>query len=359
MEEDFSLVKAIQIVIKKIRIILIASIVVALVTAGVSLMLPNYYEASSTFYAASPDLSAPTPISTSQQRINVYGNDEDLDRLLSIARSNQLLNYLIDSFNLYDHYEIADGDPKKLYKVNKKLLKHMNVLKTKYGAISLSVEDKDPVFAADMANASRNQISNIAQNLIKQSQQKTIGNYTASIADKETILNKLSDSLAVLRTKYGIIDAETQGEVLATSSADASFSLSEARATLEMMEKLNMPQDSINRIRARVAGLSSKNSMVSKNLKQFNEGISSIKNLENEVKINSDQISLMKERLSQLIAAYSSPFSSLHVVEEAITPVMKSRPRRSLWVIGAGMLTFVLMSLSLLLMDSLKKIDWS
>ena len=359
MEEDFSLIKAIQIILRKIRIILIASVVVALVTAGVSLLLPNYYEASTTFYAASPDLSVPTPLSTSQQRVNVYGNDEDLDRLLSISRSNQLLNFLIDTFNLYDHYEIPVDDPQKLYKVNKKLLKHINVLKTKYGAISLAVEDKDPVFSAKVANTSRNQISTIAQNLIKESQQKTLVNYTSNISTKVAALKQLSDSLTILRERYGIIDAETQGEVLATSSADASYSLSEAKATLKKMEELNMPQDSINQVKAKVAGLFSKNSMVSKNRKQFNEGISSIKSLENELKINSDQVSLIKERLSQLNAAYSSPFTSLHVVEEAIVPVMKSRPRRSLWVIGAGMLTLVLLSLSLLLKDSLKKIDWS
>ena len=359
MEQEFSLLKALKIVMDKFKLVVIASIAVAVITAGISLLLPNYYEASTTFYAASPDLSDPTPISTSQRKINVYGNDEDLDRLLSISRSNQLFEYMIDTFALYDHYDIATDDSKAPYKVKKKLLKHMEVLKTKFGAISLTVEDKDPSFASAMANAFRNRISIIAQNLIKDSQQKTIQSYTSNIAEKEKSLQQLVDTLSILREKYGIIDATSQGEVLAQNSADANFSFTEAKATLKAMKDMGMPQDSVNKVIAKVAGLTSKRVTVDKQLKQFNEGISTVKTLENQLVITNDQVSLMKERLRQLESAYLSPFTSLHVVEEAIAPVVKSRPRRSLLVLAAGMLTFILTSLGLLLRDSLKKVDWT
>jgi uncharacterized protein involved in exopolysaccharide biosynthesis len=358
MAEEFSLISVIRFLLKKIRWILILSFLVALVTAGITLLLPNYYETSTAFYAASPDLSSPTPLSVSQQKINVYGNDEDLDRLLSIAHSNQLSQFLIDSFNLYQHYDIDPAEEKSSYKVRKRLDKHMEVLKTKFGAIDLSIEDLDPIKAADMANASRNKISSIAQELIKDSQKKTIANYSENIEDKHQALKILIDSISVLRDRYGIIDVESQGEVLATSSANSSFSLSEAQARLKAMEEMSMPGDSINRVKARVAGLRNKKANISRQLEQFNKGITRIKSLDNQLVLNNDQIGLMKERLSQLKAAYENPFTSLHVVEEAMVPVIKSRPKRSLIVIGATILTFIFVSMSLLLMDSLSKINW-
>lgn len=358
MAEEFSLISVIRFLLKKIRWILIMSFLVALVTTGITLLLPDYFKASTVFYAASPDLSSPTPLSVSQQKVNVYGNDEDLDRLLSIANSIQLSEFLIDSFNLYQHYNIDPKGKKSSYKVRKCLNKHMEILKTKFGAIDLSIEDIDPIKAADMTNAARNKISSIAQDLIKESQKKTIINYSENIEDKVQVLKSLTDTISLLRDRYGIIDAESQGEVLATSSANASFSLSDAQARLKAMEAMSMPGDSINRVKTQIAGLRSKNANVSKQLDKFNKGITQIKILDNQLVLTNDQVGLMKERLSQLTAAYEHPFTSLHVVEEAMAPVIKSRPKRSLIVIGVAILTVIFISMGLLLIDSLSKINW-
>ena len=358
MKEDYSLISITKFLLSKIRWILILSFAVALLTAGASLLLPNYYEASTIFYAASPDLSAPAPLSTSQEKIKVYGNDEDLDRLLSIASSSQLSEFLIDSFDLYKHYEIDRNAVRASYKVRKKLNKHMNVLKTKFGAIDLSVEDKVPEMAASISNAARKRISEIAQSLIKDSQRKTIKNYQENIKDKEASLVILTDSISTLRERYGIIDAESQGEVLASSSAQASFNLSESQARLKAMQEMNMPQDSINRLRTIISGLRSKKATVNSQLEQFNKGITQLKSQENLLVLTNDQVGLMKERLSQLMATYNNPFTTLHVVEEAIVPEAKSRPKRSLIVVGAAFLTFIFISFGMLLMDSLRKIDW-
>ena len=358
MNNDYSLIHVIKTLLHKSKVILLSAFLVSLVTAGITLIMPNYYKGLTTFYAASPDLSSPTPIGSSSQKINVYGNDEDLDRLLSISSSSDVLDYLIDSFNLYEHYEIDRTEIKGSYKVRKKLLKLYNVIKTKYGAISLSIEDKDPSIASAMANAARNKISELSQGMVKQSQQQTLNNYYTSIIDKENTISLLSDSLAVLRTSSGVIDAETQGEVLSLNSADANFALSEAQAVLGAMKEMNIPQDSLNKIKATIAGLKSKKNNIDRTLGQFNKGISPIKSLENQLVIYNDQLSLLKERKSQLSATFNSSFTALHVVEEAQIPVVKSRPVRSLIVIGAGLLTIILVSMTILLSESLRKIDW-
>ena len=359
MTDDFSLIEVIRFLLKKTRIIIILSFAVAVITAGVTMLMPNYYESSTEFYAASPELSAPTPLSTSQQRIAVYGNDEDLDRLLSIANSNQLLEFLIDTFDLYAHYNIDRNHPKSTYKVKKKLTKHLNVLKTKFGAIQLTIEDQDPVVSAAMANAAREKVSKIAQLLIKDSQKNTIENYVKNIDNKNLSLKQLSDSIFSLKDQYGIIDVASQGEVLATSSTEAGLSYSENLARLRAMEEMNMPQDSINKIKAKIAGYKSKKASVAQQLEQYNKGISQIKTLENQLILTNDQVGLMTERLSQLKAAYDNPFTALHVVEYALVPIVKSSPKRSLIVIASAFLTFILISLGLLLTDSLSKIDWN
>lgn len=358
MNNDYSLIHVIKILLEKGKTILLGAFLVSFATAGITLLMPNYYEGLTVFYAASPDLSNPTPIGSSSQKVNVYGNDEDLDRLLSISSSIDVLDYLIDTFDLYEHYEIDKEDIKGPYKVKKKLLKLYNVLKTKYGAISLSIEDKYPAKASAMANAARDKISELSQGMVKQSQLQTLNNYATSIREKENRISSLSDSLAVLRTTSGVIDAETQGEVLSSNSADVNFDLSEAQAVLGAMKEMNLPQDSLNQIKAKVAGLKSKKKNIDRTLGQFNKGISPIKSLENQLVIYNDQLSLIKERESQLRATLNSSFTALHVVEEAYVPLVKSRPVRSLIVVGSGILAFVLISMTILLRESLRKVDW-
>ena len=358
MNNEYNLIQIIKILFGKGKLILLSALVVAIVTAGISLLMPNYYSGVTIFYAASPDLSNPAPIGSSSQKINVYGNDEDLDRLLSISQSNEVLEFLINNFDLYKHYEINQDDIEASYKVRKKLLKLYKVTKTKFGAISLTVEDKIPDKASAMANAARDKISDLSQAMVKYSQEQTITNYANNIVQKESSIKVLTDSLTTLRSNSGIIDAETQGELLSSSSADVNFKLSEAQAILGAMKEMKMPQDSINKIITKIAGLKSKKYNIDKTLSQFNKGISPIKSLENQLVIFTDQLSLLKERQNQLQATYNAAFTSLHIVEEAITPVVKSRPYRFLIVIGSAILTLILISMTILLIDSLKSINW-
>ena len=85
-----------------IRICLIAGIG----TAIIALFLPNYYQSTTTFYAASPDLGKPEAVGEIERDRDIYGEDTDNDRLLTIAQSNEIVSYLIQKFKLYEHYDI-------------------------------------------------------------------------------------------------------------------------------------------------------------------------------------------------------------------------------------------------------------
>ena len=122
-----------------IRICLIAGIG----TAIIALFLPNYYQSTTTFYAASPDLGKPEAVGEIERDREIYGEDTDNDRLLTIAQSNEIAGYLIEKFKLYDHYDIDRTNRKSKDKVRKKFRGLYNVEKTKYEAIEISVEDKD------------------------------------------------------------------------------------------------------------------------------------------------------------------------------------------------------------------------
>jgi len=333
--------------------------VAAILTIIISLTLPNYYKATTIFYAASPDLAKPIPVGPMEKDIDYYGEPEDLDRLFSLAVSNEVADFMIEKFDLYAHYDINPESKKGPYKIKKKFFKLYKTQKTKYDAINLSVEDIDPEIAASIANEAREKVNRMAQNLIKESQAKLLKSYLDNIAGKERDLEFLNDSLSRKRAQYGIYNSESQGEVLAGLQANTEGRLNNMKARLEIYNKKSGRfRDSINFISAAIAGFEAQNNTLNAKLNTFNEGLALVMTLEKEQEEFGEQLSLDKERYKQLLSTYNNEFSGLHVVEWADIPIVKSRPKRSIYVIAAVMIAFLFSVIGVLLLETYKSINW-
>jgi len=358
MNKNDNLLDLVALLYKWRKRILGASFLAALVTAGVSLLLDNYYIASKQFYAASPDLAKPMPIGINSEDKDIYGTDTDLDRLLSIAKSNEVISYMIEEYDLYTHYEIDPNHKKAKHKLLVKIDDYYNTTKTKFDAVSLEFEDKDPVFAADFVNAARIKIDKIAQKLIKESQSKLISGYKGNISKKQKNFNTLTDSLFTLRKKYKIFNTASQGEAFGSSLVTVEGKLQNALAQVESLKQMNGPRDSIIVIQSKANAYKKQLQALNSNISKYNDGYPSVISLERDIKNFGEQLSIDKERLAQLQATYDSDVNALHVIEKAEVPVIKSWPKRSIIVIGVAFLTFVLMCLWVLLQDQFNKNNW-
>lgn len=358
-DQNESLLDIVALLYKWKKSILATSLIAAIITAGISLLLPNYYEASTQFYAASPDLAQPSPLGNLPDNKDIFGNDHDIDRLFTIANSNQIQNFLIDEFDLYNHYKIDSSKAKAKYKLLLKLNKLYETSKTKYDAIRLSVEDVDPKLATDMANAARNKIDELAQTLTKSSQSKLIESYKASIMAKQKKYDTISDSLLFTRKKYNIFNTQSQGEAFGTNMVNLEGNIQNYNARIKFLKgKPDVTLDSIYIMEAKLSGFKEEYRKLKENINEYNAGYPSILKYERELKDFGDQLNLDIERLKQLEATYNAKINSIHIVELAEKPVIKSRPKRSLIVIGVAILTFVLMSLWVIVMDQFKKQNW-
>ena len=155
MDNRENLLGIIETIFRWKKQLLIFCAITAIGTVIISLMLPNYYNSSTTYYVASPDQAMPDPVGNRLKEKKMYGTDADADRNLSIAQSSKLINFMIDSFQLYEHYEIKRDNEKSASKVRKRFLKLYNVERTKYDAVELSIEDTDKELATKMVIAAR------------------------------------------------------------------------------------------------------------------------------------------------------------------------------------------------------------
>jgi tyrosine-protein kinase Etk/Wzc len=354
MDNEYNLSIFIHQLLKWKKELLRAILLIVLLSIGASLLLPNYYQAETTFYAASPDLARPIPIGGDEKDVRIYGDDKDLDRLFTISLSHDLLFHLIDSFDLYTHYDIDRSSKKAKFKVREELMENYKTIKTKYGALHMMVEDKDPEKAAAIANAAREKVEQIAQDIVKQSQYKLISNYNENLNIKQVQSDSLGKKMQRIKETADIFETWGQSGLYTKMLSDATSELEEARGKISFYKKYPAFRDSVIKNMAIEMGALNKINKANEELKKYAPVLSELKQMEQEQSRLHDQISLDKERLKQLNATYSAPFTALHVVEKADVPVQKSRPKRSIIVLLSSLCGIALAFLAVFILENIK-----
>ncbi len=324
------------------------------------LLLPVYFKASTTFIVASPDQAKPEILfSQGNLEPELFGNTNDIDRVLTIAESNELIDFLIDSFQLYQHYDIDPDGAKAAYYVKQVFFDMYDIKKTKRDALRLEMEDKDPERAAGMARSAREKIGEITQRILKQSQKKTIDAFEHDIKAKEKYLKIIGDSLAALRDTFGIYNQDAQTEEITAQLGKAESDLTFNRAKLDLLQtKGGAKRDTIRNVQARVAGLEEEVKYLKTKLRRFNAGMVPVSIVERQYFEANVSLGAVQEKLKQYETAYQSPISTLLIIEDADVPIIKSRPKRTITVLACTMIAFIFSVIGVLLFDAYKEINW-
>jgi tyrosine-protein kinase Etk/Wzc len=330
-------------------------------TAAISFFfLDDYYRATTVFLVASPDVFKPEQIfGTSNKDMDYIGTDADLDRVLTIAESNELYDFLIKTFDLYKHYDIDSTQQKAPFKVRERLQKLYEVKKTNRNAVELSVEDTDREFATRMTNSAREKIDEITQRLIRNSQLSLIKAYESSFLEKEKTLLSINETLTRLRQNSGVIDPEQQTEAITKSAVEAEVNYARGKAKLDALRKISsISKDTIDLLDATVKGYEQEIKQSNIQLKRYNDGYNGVVDMKNQYERESEQMSKDKQRYLQLLIAYGTKISAVSVIEPAATPIVKERPKRSIIIFSAVLIAFIFSVIGVLLADNYKDVSW-
>lgn len=336
------------------------SIAAGILTAGISLLLPNYYKAETLFLAANPNQARPEILfGKGNLGTEIYGGGDDLDRILSISESNELMDFLIDSFDLYRHYKIDPAHPRSLYKVRMEFQSLYTVKKTKLDAIELGVEDRSPELAAAVANAARERINFLSEQIVKNNQQTILESYRRNLLVKKRQIEELTDSVAVMRKKFGIYNLGEQSRKFSEQVVTSEAALDQYRGRLDQMRKNpRISRDSVAYAEVYFAGLQREVDSLRVRFKRFSDAQLALTTIETQYFAANGQYGDDVERTRLLESAFEANVPALFVVEKAEAPKVKSRPKRSIIVIGAVFGAFFLSLLAVLLLESYRGFDW-
>ncbi len=360
MDNKDNLLGVISTIFKWRKIILLTCALTAVGAAIVSLVLPVYYKSTTIFYAASPDLAVPEAIfGTGGEPPDYYGTENDIDRILSIAKSGELVAFMVDSFDLYERYDIDPKSPRGSYYVALEFQGHFDVVKTKYDAIELSIEDEEKETAAKMTNAARNFVNMLAQRIIKESQSKTVRTFEENIAQKEADMKMMNDSMQRIRLRFGVYNTKAQSENLSEliATGEAKMNLSKAKLSSLLNAGYNK-KDSLTLLQANITGYESQLQQLYVRLDTFNKGMSLMDYLVESQLQASEQLAEDKEHYKMSKAAFNSEFPALFLLEPGQVPVIKERPKRAMMVVVSTFVAFIFSVLGVLIFDTYRDVNW-
>ncbi len=81
-----------------------------------------------------------------------YGIERDCEYAIQILSSQSMEDDVCRRFNMMEHYGISPDDPQKMFKLHENYRGNVNVRRTEFLGVEVSVLDVDPQWAADIAN---------------------------------------------------------------------------------------------------------------------------------------------------------------------------------------------------------------
>ncbi len=193
------LLELVQIAYRRRRFIFWVTGAAAVASVVISLLfMPNYYKSSVTFYPSNPtmtDRSVMFGESVSDVQIDYFGGNSDIDRILTLAQTSGTIDYIINRYELYEHYGYDTAKLNGRYKTRLKFQKNYNTRKTVLGAVEISVWDTDKMLAAEIANHIALTVDDKNREMLNKERLSIIDKLSERAEEKRLLVDSLSAQL--------------------------------------------------------------------------------------------------------------------------------------------------------------------
>jgi uncharacterized protein involved in exopolysaccharide biosynthesis len=350
------------------KAILKVTITAALLATIVSFLLPKTYTATSTILPPQQKQSALNSMLGQIGAIaGLSGGDLGLrnpdDVFVAMLTSRTIEDNLINRFDLRKAYRV-----KRYQDAEKKLRQNSEVIATKEGLISISVTDRDPKRAAEIANAYVQQLYNVNQNLaITEASQRRLF-YEQQIKAEQRQLSSAELALTQVQEKSGLLQPEAQARAIIGGIADLRAQVATHEVQLRTMRSYateNNPE--LQRAETELAGMRSElaklehsnaaagNGNLAIPARQMPEAELEYLRRSREVKYHEALYEFLGKQLEAARIDEGQNAILIQVVDTAVAPERKSGPKRLLIVVVSTMAAFLVACLAVLLIEALRR----
>lgn len=277
------------------------------------------------------------------------------DLYIALLKSDSVQRALATQFDLYTRY-----DAKTYEALRKTFPRYVRVsADKKSGLITVEVDDEDPKFAADLANAYSTEITKLLGRLaVSEAQQRRVF-FDQRLKETKDSLVKAEQALRAVQEKSGMVVLDQQAEAIIKAVAELKAKIVEREVKLRVLRTTATAQNpDVQLLSSELAALRSELSRMEAAVppSAAASGIDiPIGNLPaasvdyvramREVKFQESLLAgmLRQFEIARLDEAKEGPV--LQQVDMAVPPDYKSKPSRALIVLGGTMLALLLSSL--------------
>jgi uncharacterized protein involved in exopolysaccharide biosynthesis len=200
------------------RFIAALTVLAGVAAVVISLLLPNVYTASTRLLLPSTGSSASAmlgDLGSAARSLLGVGTGGDYTRYLALMTSRTLQNRVIEEFDLVQRYEIEAETTEEALRSAREMLSEVAgfYVDEEFEYLVISVTDKDPVVAAEMANFYVDELTSMNRRIERESGGSFLNYIEDRYARAEADLDSLLDATMAFQQEYGLFDlpAQTQG----------------------------------------------------------------------------------------------------------------------------------------------------
>lgn len=152
-DDEISLLDLLQVVVDNLRLLVLAPLAAGLLALGITFTIPPTFTATTKFMPPQQQQSSAAAMLSSLGALGglagaASGLKNPTDQYVAFLKSRTVQDALIDRFKLTERYEAKFTEDAR-----KELGDNAQIASGKDGLITIDVSDKDPQFAAQLANA--------------------------------------------------------------------------------------------------------------------------------------------------------------------------------------------------------------
>ena len=172
-DDEISLLDLLQVIVDNLRLLVLGPLACGLVALGYSFTIPPTYTSKTQFLPPQQQQSAAASMLASLGALGglagaATGIKSPADQYIAFMKSVSVQDALIERFKLIEKYKAKLKTDARMA-----LTGSVRIASGKDGLISVEVEDKDPKFAADLANAHVEELHNLLGRLaVTEAQQR-------------------------------------------------------------------------------------------------------------------------------------------------------------------------------------------
>ena len=206
-DHTYSLVPLVPVLRNGRRSILFVAIGAMALAVLVYVIHPPKYKARVEFFLKNPMYSDRGYLYSNEARtIDYFAADEDIDRMKSLVWTDSVQDEMIRALKLDAAYGYDLRRPDEAKKLKKNFSKRVHIYRTENKVVILSYADGDEARAAAAAGLCVTLLEQQLRGFYNETRGSIYNTIQGKIREEDSAVSALSDTLAMMRERYGIYD---------------------------------------------------------------------------------------------------------------------------------------------------------